>query len=69
VLEAAGLLRRKVAGRSHVCRIEASPLAAADRWLRYYQQFWTKRLDALDALLKAEDAEAATHLNKKGKFS
>jgi DNA-binding transcriptional ArsR family regulator len=69
VLESAGLLRRKVAGRSHICRIEPSPLAAADRWLRYYQQFWTKRLDALDALLKAEDAEAATHLNKKGKLS
>lgn len=66
VLEAAGLLRRKVEGRSHVCRIETSPLAAADKWLRFYQRFWTNRLDALDALLKAEDAAVATHLNKKG---
>lgn len=55
VLEAAGLLRRKVEGRRHVCRIEPSPLAAADAWLRFYERFWTKRLDALEALLKSED--------------
>lgn len=67
VLEAAGLLRRKVEGRSHVCRIEPSPLATADKWLRFYQRFWTKRLDALEALLKAEDAAAAsTHSTRKG---
>jgi DNA-binding transcriptional ArsR family regulator len=55
VLESAGLVRRKVVGRRHLCRIEASPLAAAERWLRYYERFWNKRLDALEALLKAED--------------
>jgi DNA-binding transcriptional ArsR family regulator len=67
VLESAGLLRRKVQGRSHICRIEPSPLAAADRWLRYYERFWNKRLDALEALLKAEDAAAAaSHAHKKG---
>jgi DNA-binding transcriptional ArsR family regulator len=66
VLESAGLVRRKVQGRSHICRIEPSPLAAADRWLRYYERFWNKRLDALEALLKAEDAAAvANHAHKK----
>jgi hypothetical protein len=55
VLESAGLVRRKVVGRRHLCRIEPSPLAAADRWLRFYERFWNKRLDALEALLKAED--------------
>jgi DNA-binding transcriptional ArsR family regulator len=64
VLESAGLLRRKVQGRRHVCRIEPSPLAAADKWLRYYERFWTERLDALEALLKAEDA--AAHSTRKG---
>ena len=58
VLETAGLVRRRVEGRRHVCRIEPSPLAAAERWLRYYERFWTSRLDALEALLKAEDAAA-----------
>ena len=60
VLEAAGLLRRRVEGRRHVCRIEPSPLAAAERWIRFYERFWSKRLDALDALLEAEDAALAT---------
>lgn len=55
VLESTGLVRRKVVGRRHLCRIEPSPLAAAERWLRYYERFWNKRLDALGALLKAED--------------
>lgn len=66
VLESAGLVRRRIEGRRHLCRMEPSPLAAADKWLRYYERFWSKRLDALEALLKAEDAAAATHQNRKG---
>jgi DNA-binding transcriptional ArsR family regulator len=58
VLERAGLVRRMVKGRTHVCRLEPTPLAAADEWLRFYEQFWNLRLDTLDALLKAEDAAA-----------
>jgi DNA-binding transcriptional ArsR family regulator len=60
VLESAGLVRRRVQGRSHICRIEPAPLAAADRWLREYERFWTERLDALDALLRAEDRATST---------
>jgi DNA-binding transcriptional ArsR family regulator len=67
VLENAGLVRRRVQGRLHICRIEPAPLAAAEEWLRYYERFWTKRLDALDALLKAEDrAGAPKSHHKKG---
>ena len=62
VLERAGLVRRRVEGRRHVCRIEPSPLAAAEKWLRYYEHFWSKRLDALEALLKAEDENMKGHL-------
>ena len=57
VLESAGLVRRRVEGRRHICRIEAAPLAAAEKWLRYYDRFWNKRLDALEALLKAQDED------------
>ena len=60
VLEGAGLLRRRVQGRSHVCRIEAEPLAEATVWLTFYQAFWGKRLDTLDALIKADAAPQAT---------
>lgn len=55
VLERAGLVRRLVKGRTHICRLEPAPLAAADEWLRFYEQFWNHKLDALEALLKAED--------------
>jgi len=51
VLEEAGLLSRTIEGRTHRCRIEAGPLAEADRWIAYYQRFWTGRLDDLEAAL------------------
>lgn len=55
VLESAGLVSRQVSGRSHICRLEAGPLAAAEEWLSFYEGFWNQRFDALDALLKAEN--------------
>lgn len=58
VLESAGLVQRRVAGRSHYCRLDARRLAEADAWLRYYERFWTRKLDTLAALLDAEDAAA-----------
>lgn len=60
VLEEAGLVRRRREGRRHVCRIEPSPLATAERWLRFYERFWNKRLDALEALLKSEETKGIT---------
>ncbi|HWU97544.1 MAG TPA: metalloregulator ArsR/SmtB family transcription factor [Oxalicibacterium sp.] len=47
MLENAGLLRRTVQGRSHVCSLQAAPLSAAEEWLRFYENFWGGRLDAL----------------------
>lgn len=55
-LERAGLIRRRVQGRTHLCRLDPAPLAAADEWLRFYERFWTERLDALEReLRKPED--------------
>jgi DNA-binding transcriptional ArsR family regulator len=48
VLERAGLLRREVHGREHVCRLQARPLEDATAWLEHYRQFWEVRLDALE---------------------
>lgn len=56
VLEAAGLVRRQVRGRTHLCRLDAARLAEAEAWLRYYERFWTGRLDVLEALLRADDS-------------
>jgi DNA-binding transcriptional ArsR family regulator len=65
VLEDAGLVRREVRGRTHICRLEPGPLASADQWLRYYERFWTGRLDALEQLLRDDDARKA-RTRKKG---
>lgn len=51
VLESAGLLKRTIVGRTHRCRIEAAPLAEADRWITYYQRFWNHHLDGLETAL------------------
>lgn len=54
-LEAAGLVRRQVQGRTHLCRLDSRPLARAHEWLSYYERFWTHRLAVLDRLLREED--------------
>ena len=56
VLESAGLIRREVRGRTHVCRLDPGPLASAHEWLSFYERFWTSRLDVLEQLLRDEDA-------------
>jgi len=59
-LENAGLIRREVHGRVHICRLEAGPLASAHEWLAFYEQFWTSRLSVLDRLLREEDARKSS---------
>jgi len=58
-LEGAGLIRREVQGRTHMCRLDASPLATADDWLSYYQRFWGARMDKLESLLRRDSAADA----------
>jgi len=55
-LENAGLIRREVRGRTHLCRLDPGPLANAHEWLGFYERFWTGRLDVLEQLLREEDA-------------
>jgi DNA-binding transcriptional ArsR family regulator len=56
VLENAGLIRREVRGRTHLCRLEPGPLASAHEWLGFYERFWTNRLEILERLLREDDA-------------
>src|SRR5262245_16155125 len=44
VLERAGLVRREVQGRVHVCRLDPRPMHGGLEWLRYYEKFWNERL-------------------------
>ena len=58
VLERARLVRRRVVGRDHLCRLAAKPLADATDWLEGYRQLWEanfQRLDDLLEVLKADD--------------
>jgi DNA-binding transcriptional ArsR family regulator len=59
-LENAGLIRREVRGRTHHCRLQAEALAQAHEWLRFYERFWTGRLDDLERLLREEDARKSS---------
>jgi DNA-binding transcriptional ArsR family regulator len=54
-LETAGLVRRTVKGRTHLCRLNPRPMHGAMEWLRYYENFWNDKLDALEQQLNAED--------------
>lgn len=54
-LETAGLIRREIHWRTHVCHLNPEALAAAHDWLDSYRRFWTDRFDILEDLLRQED--------------
>jgi DNA-binding transcriptional ArsR family regulator len=58
-LERAGLLRREIRWRTHVCHLEAAPMRQAIDELAFYERFWTTRIDILDKLLREDDAQKA----------
>jgi len=54
VLEAAGIVTRRVDGRVHTLALQPEALAGALDWITVYRNFWSRRLDALDALLATD---------------
>jgi DNA-binding transcriptional ArsR family regulator len=56
VLERAGLVARRRAGRRQMCTLRAEPLAEAERWLRQWEKFWNLRLDRLQAVVERNEA-------------
>jgi DNA-binding transcriptional ArsR family regulator len=59
VLERAGLVRRRRAGKEHLLCLDAQPLDEAAAWMESKRSEWTSRLDALDQLLQQQDRQAA----------
>lgn len=60
VLEAAGLVTRRLDGRRHLLSLEADRLLLAEDWLDRYRTLWTaslSRLAALAAELEALDGD------------
>lgn len=52
VLEKAKLVKRRVVGRDHLCRIEVKPLATASEYLEKFRTIWEGHFQRLDALLE-----------------
>ena len=72
VLERARLVRRRQAGRDHYLSIDIGPLDRAAAWIESQRLAWNDQLDALDALLRAEDRSTSSRVEisspkKKGK--
>ena len=57
VLERAGLISRGRDAQRRPRRLEAKPLAEANRWLENYRQYWESAYQRLDALLEEMKAE------------
>ena len=55
-LERAGLVRRRITGRAHLCRLEPAPLEGAHEWIGFYERFWSSRFDILEGLLRGQDS-------------
>ena len=66
-LERAGLVRRRRSGREHILSLNPKPLDKAAAWMDRQRALWTARLDALDELLRAEEAQAPPGPRKKGR--
>ena len=58
ILERAGLVSRRVAGRDHFLSLEREPFDELTEWMLKTRDFWSARLDELEAALRAEDAIA-----------
>lgn len=62
VLERARLVRRRRVWREHRVSFNPGPLESAEAWIAKQREFWTPRLDALEAALRAEDEDqGASH--------
>lgn len=67
VLERARLIRRRRAGREHFLSFDPDPLTSAAAWIEAQRSFWMSRLNALDALLQAEDVTTPKTSKRKDK--
>src|SRR4051812_13409517 len=64
VLERAGLVRRRRAGKEHLLSLDARPLDAAAAWIESQRAEWTARLEALDQMLQQQDRETRRSTRK-----
>lgn len=51
VLEAARLIDRRKDGSFQMIKLNTEALKSASEWLKFYEQFWTSRLNELERVL------------------
>ena len=56
VLEAAGLVSRRVRGNSHIISLQAQTLKTAVDWLRTYEEFWERSLRNMKRVVENDRA-------------
>ncbi|MHC4938482.1 MAG: ArsR/SmtB family transcription factor [Planctomycetota bacterium] len=54
VLEASGLVRRRIEGRAHWFKVDWAGLQQPYEWLHFYHHLWSGRLDALADCVQGE---------------
>jgi DNA-binding transcriptional ArsR family regulator len=65
VLERAGLVSRGREAQFRPVRLNAAPLAEADRWIGDYRRFFTESLDRLDTYVKELKRKEGRHGSKR----
>ena len=55
VLERAKLIERRKEGSFQIVKLNAEALERAEHWISYYEQFWSRRLDALQELIEEKN--------------
>ena len=65
VLERANLVRRRVVGRQHLCRLRAAPLQEATLWTEQFRKNWEARFEALDSLLEEMKSEERSRTRRR----
>jgi DNA-binding transcriptional ArsR family regulator len=54
VLEKAGIVKRRIAGRTHFLMLVPEQLTGALDWISIYRYFWQQRMDELTKLIEEE---------------
>jgi len=54
VLEKAGIVRRRVEGRTHFLSLVPEQLTGALDWISVYRYFWQQRMDELEKFISQE---------------
>jgi DNA-binding transcriptional ArsR family regulator len=65
VLREAGLVTTRAAGQSRIQALNPEGLDELEQWLDRTRSIWSRRLDALERELRAEDAANARQAKKK----